>query len=88
MLVVPGAGGPSKILQDIYLAKLMARRRISFAVCYITFKTRFSFKEYVKSGFICWHLDLQVLRAGLWGNSYCCWMGSKLGMKTHILKIL
>ena len=28
----------------------MARRRISFAICYITFKTRFSFKEHMKSG--------------------------------------
>ena len=30
MLVVHGASRPSKILQDRYLAKLMARRRISF----------------------------------------------------------
>ena len=28
----------------------MACRRISFAICYITFKTRFSFKEHMKSG--------------------------------------
>ena len=48
MLVVHGAGCPSKILQDRYLAKLMARRRISFAICYITFKTRISFKEHMK----------------------------------------
>ena len=39
MLVVHGASRPSKILQDRYLAKLMANRRISFAICYITFKT-------------------------------------------------
>ena len=39
-----------KILQDRYLAMLMVRRRISFAVCYITFKTRISFKEHMKKG--------------------------------------
>ena len=50
MLVIHGAGRPSKILQDIYQAKLMARRRISFAICYITFKTRISFKEHMKRG--------------------------------------
>ena len=33
-----------------YLAKLMARRWFRCAVCYITFKTRFSFKEHMKSG--------------------------------------
>ena len=50
MLVVHGASRPSKILQDRYLAKLMARRRISFAICYITFKTRISFEEHMKRG--------------------------------------
>ena len=25
---------------------------------------------------IYWHLDLRVLRVGLWVNSCCCWMGS------------
>ena len=50
MLVIHGASRPSKILQDIYLAKLMARRRISFAICYITFKTRISFTEHMKRG--------------------------------------
>ena len=50
MLVVHGAGRPSKILQNRYLAKLMACRRMSFAICYITFKTRISFKEHMKSG--------------------------------------
>ena len=48
MLVVHGASRPLKILQDRYLAKLMARRRISFGICYITFKTRISFKEHMK----------------------------------------
>ena len=33
ILVVHGASRPSKILQDRYLAKLMAHRRISFAIC-------------------------------------------------------
>ena len=50
MLVVHGASRPSNILQDRYLAKLMARRWISCAVHYITFMTRFSFKELMKSG--------------------------------------
>ena len=50
MLVVHGASRPSKILQDRYLAKLMARRRTSFAICYITFKTRIRFKEHLKKG--------------------------------------
>ena len=30
---------------------------------------------------ICLHLDLQVLRTGLWGNSCCCWIGSVWGTK-------
>ena len=50
MLLVHGAGRPLEVLQDRYLAKLMARTRISFAICYITFKMRFSFKENIKSG--------------------------------------
>ena len=29
---------------------MMACRKISFAIFYITFKTRFSFKEHMKSG--------------------------------------
>ena len=41
MFVVHGA------LQNT--AKLMAHKRISWAICYITFKTRFSFKEHLKS---------------------------------------
>ena len=48
MLVVHGASHTSKILQDRHLAKLMARRRISFAICYVTFKTRISFREHIK----------------------------------------
>ena len=39
----------SKIMQDRYLAKLMARRRIICAICYSTFKKRFSFKEHITS---------------------------------------
>ena len=50
MLVIHGASRPSKILQDRYLAKLMAGRRISFAICYVTFKTRISFKEHMNRG--------------------------------------
>ena len=50
MLVVHGASRPSKILQDRYLAKLMARRRISFVICYITVKARISFKKDMKRG--------------------------------------
>ena len=33
-----------------HLAKLMARRWFCCAVCYITFKTRLSFKEHMKRG--------------------------------------
>ena len=40
MLMVHGANCTSKILKDIYLAKLMARRRISIVICYIAFMTR------------------------------------------------
>ena len=47
MVVVHGARRPSKILQDRYLAKLMARTRISFFICYIAFKTRISFKKHI-----------------------------------------
>ena len=50
MFVVHEARRPSKIMQDRYLAKLMARRRTSFAMCYITFKTRIRFKEHMKKG--------------------------------------
>ena len=50
MLVIHEARRPSKILQDRYLAKLMACRRISLAICYITFKTRISSKEHMKRG--------------------------------------
>ena len=50
MLVIHGASRPSKILQDRYLAKLMTHRRISFAISYITFETRISFKEHMKRG--------------------------------------
>ena len=45
MLLVHGASCPSKRLQDRYLAKFMACRRTSFALCYIIFKTRITFKE-------------------------------------------
>ena len=64
MLVVHGASRPSEILQDRCLAKLMACRRISFFICYITFKTRISFKENMKRGA---HL-LQVGPAGVKGR--------------------
>ena len=45
-VVVHGASRPLKILQ--YLAKLIARRRVSFVICCITFKTRISFKKHTK----------------------------------------
>ena len=50
MLVAHGAGCQSEIQQDIYLARLKAGRWISCVICPITFKTRFSFKEHMKSG--------------------------------------
>ena len=50
MLVIHGASCPLKILQDRYLAKLIARRRISFAICYITLKTKNRYKEHMKKG--------------------------------------
>ena len=39
---------PLRILQDRYLAKLMACRRIIFFICYIAFMTRISFKKHIK----------------------------------------
>ena len=39
-----------EILQDRYLLKLYTHQRISFVICYITFKTRISFKEHMKRG--------------------------------------
>ena len=48
--VVHGASCPSKIMQYRYLAKLMARKRISFVICYIGFKTRISCKKHMKRG--------------------------------------
>ena len=61
-------GCPKKILQDRYLTKLMAHRRISFVIYYIAFKTRIS----------TWRgrLDMKMSRAVLWGNSCCCCMVS------------
>ena len=50
MLVVHGASSSEKIQQDSYLVKLQAHQRISFVICYITFKTRISFKEHMKRG--------------------------------------
>ena len=50
MLVVHGAGRPLKLLQDRYLTKLMATRRISFVICYIAFKPRISFKKHMQRG--------------------------------------
>ena len=47
MLVDHGASQPSEILPDRYLANLMARRRISFVICYIAFKTRIRFKKHM-----------------------------------------
>ena len=52
-LLVHGASRPTKIMQDRYLAKLMVHRRTSFAICYITLKTRISFREHMKK---CAHL--------------------------------
>ena len=40
MLVVHGVSRPLKILQDRYLAKLMAARRIRFAICYVNFQEK------------------------------------------------
>ena len=48
MLVVHGGSHPSTIMQDRYVAKLMARRRISLSICYIIFKTRIGFQEHMK----------------------------------------
>ena len=39
---------PLKILHERYMATLIKHRRISFAICYITFKTRISFKEHMR----------------------------------------
>ena len=50
MLVVHGASRLSKILQDKYLSKLMARGKISFVICYIAFKPRISFNKHMKRG--------------------------------------
>ena len=50
MLMVHEASCPSKILLVRYLAKLMACRRISFAICYITLKMRISLDEPLKWG--------------------------------------
>ena len=48
--MVHGVGPLFKILQVRYLANLMAWRWISCNNCYITFNTKFSFKEHMKSG--------------------------------------
>ena len=48
ILVDHGASRPPTILQNRYPAKLMAPRRISFVMCYITFNTRISFKKHMK----------------------------------------
>ena len=48
MLVVNEAIHPMKIQQDRCLAKLMAHRIISIAICYTTLKTMITFKEHMK----------------------------------------
>ena len=50
MLVVHEASRPSKMMQDKYLVKLIAHRRICFVIRYIAFKTRISFTKNVKRG--------------------------------------
>ena len=50
MLMVPGASRRSKILQDRFLAKLMACSRISVVIYYIAFMTRITFKKHMKRG--------------------------------------
>ena len=49
---------PFKILHERYMATLIKHRRISFAICYITFKTNFSFKEHWKSGAHLLHIGI------------------------------
>ena len=39
----------SVCLSPFFVAKLMVRRRISYLICYITFKRMLSFKEQIKS---------------------------------------
>ena len=48
MVVVHGAGRPSQLLQDRYSARVRARRKITCATCYITFGTKYSFKDHMK----------------------------------------
>ena len=48
MMVVHGAGRPSKMLHDRYSARVRASRKISCATCYITFSIKYSFKEHMQ----------------------------------------
>ena len=50
ILVVHGASHPLEVLQDGYLTKLVAHRRLSFVICYIALKTRISFNRDMKRG--------------------------------------
>ena len=83
VLVVHWASCPSKILQDIYLAKLMAHIRISFVICDITFQTRISFKKHMKRGAHLFAPGPEDVEGGLGGKFCCCWIRSVWGDKAH-----
>ena len=66
MLVVHGAGRPSKILQDRYMG-------------YITFKTRFSFKKHKKSGAHLMATEPACVKSGFWGKFMLLLGGNSVG---------
>ena len=86
MLVVHGAGRFKKILQDIYLAKFMVLRRASCAI--LTSPSGQGSDSSSKGRVALIYLHLQVSRTGFGGNSCCCWIGSLLWKKTHLLQAL
>ena len=61
----------------------MARRRISFVICYIAFKTRISYRKHMKRGAHLLAPGPEDVKGVLGGKWCCCWMGSVWGDKAH-----
>ena len=85
---VHGASQRFKILQDRYLAKLMANRWISCSVCYITFKTRFSFNGQMTSSTPLLATGPAGVEGRFLGEFMILLDGSSMGIRTSSLEVM
>ena len=81
MEVVHGARHPSKILQDRYLVKLMAHRKISFVICYIAFMSRISFKKRMKRVHLCNICEKSFKTSTQFGSTLALRLSSKVAAR-------